>query len=40
MKTKEKINAFRFMGGGGTQKVVPAMLITPKGGQHNELEAA
>lgn len=26
--------------GGGTQKVVPIMLITPKGGQHNELEAA
>ena len=26
--------------GGGTQKVVPVMLITPKGGQHNELEAA
>ena len=25
---------------GSTQKVVPVMLITPKGGQHNELEAA
>ena len=24
----------------GTQKVVPVMLITPKGGRHNELEAA
>lgn len=26
--------------GGGTQRVVPVMLITPKGGQRNELEAA
>lgn len=25
---------------GGTQKVVPVMLIAPKGGRHNELEAA
>lgn len=39
MKTKIKNKLLRIMGG-GTQKVVPAMLITPKGGQHNELEAA
>lgn len=26
--------------GGGTQKVIAFMLDTPKGGQHNELEAA
>lgn len=25
---------------GGTQKVTLAMLTTPKGGQHNEMEAA
>ena len=38
MKTKIKNKLLRIMG--GTQKVVPVMLITPKGGQHNELEAA
>ena len=36
-KIKNKIlKIFR----GGTQKVVSVMLITPKGGRHNELEAA
>lgn len=39
MKTKIKNKLLKIMGG-GTQKVVPIMLITPKGGQHNELEAA
>lgn len=39
MKTKIKNKLLRIIGG-GTQKVVPVMLITPKGGQHNELEAA
>ena len=39
MKTKIKNKLLKIMGG-GTQKVVPVMLITPKGGQHNELEAA
>ena len=38
MKTKIKNKLIRIMG--GTQKVVPVMLITPKGGQHNELETA
>ena len=33
-------NKLRKIIGGGTQKVVPVMLITPKGGRHNELEAA
>ena len=36
---KTTINSSELWGG-GTQKVVPVMLITPKGGQHNELEAA
>ena len=40
MKTKIKNKLHKIMGGRGTQKVVPIMLITPKGGQHNELEAA
>ena len=40
VKTKIKNKPLKIMGGGGTQKVVPIMLITPKGGQHNELEAA
>ena len=35
-----KNRVFGRSGGGGTQKVVPVMLITPKGGQRNELEAA
>ena len=39
MKTKIKNKLLKIMGG-GTQKVVPVMLITPKGGPHNELEAA
>ena len=39
MKTKVKNKLLRIIGG-GTQKVVPVMLITPKGGQRNELEAA
>lgn len=39
IKTKIKNKILKIMGG-GTQKVVPVMLITPKGGQHNELEAA
>lgn len=39
VKTKIKNKLLKIMGG-GTQKVVPIMLITPKGGQHNELEAA
>ena len=39
MKTKIKNKLLRIMGG-GTQKVVSVMLITPKGGRHNELEAA
>ena len=38
MKTKIKNKLLKIMG--GAQKVVPVMLITPKGGQHNELEAA
>lgn len=38
MKTKIKNKLLRIIGG-GTQ-VVPVMLITPKGGRHNELEAA
>ena len=38
-KIKNKIIKI-FKGGGGTQKVVPVMLIAPKGGRHNELEAA
>lgn len=38
MKTKIKNKLLKIIG--GTQKVVPIMLITPKGGQHNELEAA
>lgn len=37
MKTRIK-NKLLIMG--GHRKVVPVMLITPKGGQHNELEAA
>lgn len=39
LRTKVKNKLLKFMGG-GTQKVTLAMLITPKGGQHNELEAA
>lgn len=39
IKTKIMHKLFKIMGG-GTQKVVPIMLITPKGGQHNELDAA
>ena len=39
MKTRIKNKLLKIMGG-GTQKVVPIMRITPKGGQHNELEAA
>lgn len=39
LKTKVK-NKLSVIFGGGTQKVVPVMLIAPKGGQHNELEAA
>ena len=39
IKTKIK-NKFLKIMGGGTQKVVPVMLVTPKGGQYNELEAA
>ena len=39
MKTKIKNKLLRIIGG-GTQRVVPVMLITPKGGQRNELEAA
>ena len=35
VKTKIKNKLLKIMGG-GTQKVVPIMLITPKGGQHNE----
>ena len=40
MQTKIKNKLLKILRGGGTQKVVPVMLITPKGGQHNELEAA
>ena len=39
LRTKVKNKLLIFMGG-GTQKVTSIMLITPKGGQHNELEAA
>ena len=39
LKTKVK-NKLSVIFGGGTRKVVPVMLITPKGGQRNELEAA
>lgn len=39
LRTKVKNKLLKFMGG-GTQKVTLAMLTTPKGGQHNELEAA
>lgn len=38
LRTKVKNKLLIFMG--GTQKVTSIMLITPKGGQHNELEAA
>lgn len=38
LRTKVKSKLLKFMG--GTQKVTSIMLITPKGGQHNELEAA
>ena len=40
MKTKVKNKLLKILRGGGTQKVVPVMLITPKGGRHNELVAA
>ena len=39
IRQKIKNRLFKIMGG-GTQKIVPITLITPKGGQHNELEAA
>ncbi len=39
LRTKVKNKLLKFMGG-GTQKVTSIMLITLKGGQHNELEAA
>ena len=39
MKTKIKNKLLRIIGG-GTNEVISIMLITPKGGQHNELEAA
>ena len=38
MKTRIKNKLLKIMG--GTQKVVSVMLITPKGGRYNELEAA
>lgn len=39
LRTKVKNKLLKFVGG-GTQKVTLAMLTTPKGGQHNEMEAA
>ena len=39
MKTRIKNKLLKIIGG-GIQKVVHVVLITPKGGQHNELEAA
>lgn len=39
LRNKIMNKLLRIMGG-GTQKIVPVMLITLKGGQHNELEAA
>lgn len=40
MQTKIKNKLLRIIRGGVYKKVVPVMLITPKGGQRNELEAA
>ena len=40
VQTKIKNKILKIFKGGGTQKVVPVMLIAPKGGRHNELEAA
>ena len=41
VKTKIKNKLLKILRGGGTQNVVTSiMLITPKGGRHNELEAA
>ena len=40
LKTKVKNKIIKFWGGYSQVTVSPVMLITPKGGRHNELEAA